>query len=146
LQVADAAATPELRRAALWQAAELYRGAGQREQAYATFKRYAEEFPAPIGQQIEAYQQLLELALEAGHHKSARTWRRAIIQADADAGRARSDRTRFLAAPAALALAELPREAYDQVRLVEPLQENLRKKKASFQKTLAAYERAAAYK
>lgn len=146
LQVADAAATPELRRAALWQAAELYRSAGQREQAYATFKRYAEEFPVPIGQQIEAYQQLLELALEAGHHKSARTWRRAIIQADAEAGRARSDRTRFLAAHAALALAELPRQTYDQVRLVEPLQENLRKKKAGFQKTLAAYERAAAYK
>jgi TolA-binding protein len=146
LQVAAAASTPELQRVALWQAAESYRGADQREQAYATFRRYAREFPDPVVQRMEAQQQLLELSLEMGHHKSARSWRLAMIETDAGAGAARTDRTRFLAAHATLALAEQPLQAYEQVRLNEPLETNLRKKKAGFEKAQAAYERAAAYK
>lgn len=145
LQVAAAASTPELQRVALWQAAESYRSAGQREQAYATFRRYAREFPDPVVQRMEAQQQLLELSLEMGHHKSARSWRLAMIEADAGAGAARTDRTRFLAAHATLALAEQPLQAYEQVQLNEPLEANLRKKKAGFEKAQAAYERAAAY-
>lgn len=145
-QVAKTASTPELERASIWQAAELYREAGKPEQAYATFRQYANAFPQPFGQNIEAQQQLLELSLEMGHYKSARTWRQSIVRSDAEAGAERSDRSRYLAAQASLALAEQPREAYQQLRLVEPLQANLRKKQAAFERALKAYERAADYK
>lgn len=146
LRVAQAAKTPELQRVALWQAGESYRSAGQNEQAYATFKRYATEFPEPAGQRMEALQQLLELSLAMGQLKSARSWQLAMIDTDTKAGAMRTDRTRFLAAHAALALAEQPLQAYAQIQLNEPLQESLRNKKASFEKAQAAYERAAAYK
>lgn len=146
LQVAEAAATPELAQAAMWQAGELYRQAGKPEQAYAVFRRYVHRFPQPFGQNLEAQQQLLELSLEMGHFKSARSWRLSIIRADAEAGAQRTDRSRFLAAQAALALAEQPYAEYAQLRLVEPLQENLRKKQAAFRRALRAYERAASYK
>lgn len=146
LQVAEAAATPDLKQAAVWQAAELYRSAGKSEQAYAAFRQFAHEFPQPFSQNLEAQQQLLELALALGHYKSARTWRLSIIRADAEAGAERTDRSRFLAAQAALALAEQPREEYAQLRLVEPLQESLRQKQAAFQRALKAYQRAAGYK
>lgn len=146
LQVADEAATPELRRAALWQAAELYRQAGLSNAARAGFVRYVEEFPAPLGQRVEATQQLLELALETGDQRAARRWRQAIVDADAKAGPERTERTRFLAAQAVLALAEEPHRAYQRIKLVEPLQTSLRSKQRAFKRTLAAYERAAGYK
>lgn len=145
-RVADASDQDEVRRAALWQAGELYRKAGNRQQAVAVFTRYVNQFPWPIPQYMEAEQQLLELALEAGHAKTARYRRQMLIKADARAGNARTERTRYLAAQAAIALAEEPHRAYAQIRLVEPLQASLRRKKALFQKALAAYERAADYK
>lgn len=146
LQVADEATAPELRRAALWQAAELYRKAGLRDAARDSFVRYIEEFPAPLGQRLEATQQLIELALEAGDHRAARRWRQAIVDADAKAGPERTERTRFLAAQALLALAEGSHRAYQRIQLVEPLQTSLRNKQRAFKRTLAIYERAASYK
>jgi TolA-binding protein len=145
VRVSDTAATPELRRAALWQAAELYRKAGNRGAAAESFARYVDEFASPVEQAIEARQQLLELAIESGDGKAAKHWRQAIVEADSRAGSARSDRTRFLAAQAALALAEDPYRTYQRIRLIEPLKSNLRKKKTWFEKTLAAYTQAADY-
>src|SRR5690606_2710120 len=129
-----------------WQAAELYRQAGLSNAARAGFVRYVEEFPAPLGQRVEATQQLLELALETGDQRAARRWRQAIVDADAKAGPERTERTRFLAAQAVLALAEEPHRAYQRIKLVEPLQTSLRSKQRAFKRTLAAYERAAGYK
>lgn len=146
LHLAEVAKAPELQRTALWQAAESYRDAGQPDQAYAAFRRYSREFPEPVGQLMEAQQQLLELSLDAGDEQSARRWRLALIEADGGAGAARTDRTRHLAAHAALALAEPLARDYEQQQLVEPLERTLPRKKAGFEKARAAYEKAAAYR
>ena len=54
---------------------------------------------------------------------------REIFAADQAGGAARTDRTRYLAATAALAMAEPVAESYRQVALVEPLQRQLKLKK-----------------
>jgi hypothetical protein len=64
---------------------------------------------------------------------------REIQRADAQAGAARTDRTRYLGGMATLALAEPAVEEYRKVRLVEPLRQNLRVKKARMETALKAY-------
>jgi len=68
-----------------------------------------------------------------------------ILQADRNGGAARSDRTRFLGASAALVLAEPAVEAYRKVALVEPLKKQLQLKKSRMEEALKAYAVAAEY-
>ena len=70
---------------------------------------------------------------------------RDIFQADQAGAGARTDRTRYLGATAALALAEPVAQAYRQVALKEPLQAQLKLKKAKMEETLKAYAVAADY-
>lgn len=122
---------PEVRRGALLVAAELYEQAQESGRALDVYRRYVAAFPKP-----------LELALES-RHKIAAIYKtrndtaayaaelRQIMDADLNAGRERSDRTRFLGANAALGLAE---PLYDQlvaIKLVKPFNKNLAKKKTA---------------
>ena len=50
---------------------------------------------------------------------------KAIVQADSSAGKERTDRTRYLAANAALVLAESELTAFYDVKLVKPFKKNL---------------------
>lgn len=68
-----------------------------------------------------------------------------IHQADLTGGARRTDRTRFLGASAALALAEPSVQAYRKVALVEPLAKNLKLKKTKLEEALKAYAAAANY-
>ncbi len=68
-----------------------------------------------------------------------------IFNADQNGGSARTDRTRYLGATAALALAEPVAAEYRKVALVEPLQRQLRLKKAKMEEALKAYAVAADY-
>jgi hypothetical protein len=68
-----------------------------------------------------------------------------IWQADRSAGKARTDRTKTLGGLAALALVEPAADAYRKVTLVEPLQKNLKLKKAKMEEVLKAYGAASEY-
>ena len=68
-----------------------------------------------------------------------------VFQADQSGGGARTARTRYLGATAALALAGPSFEAYRKVPLVEPLAKQLKLKKAKMEETLKAYSVAADY-
>jgi Flp pilus assembly protein TadD len=72
-------------------------------------------------------------------------WRNEIIKADATAGSQRTDRTRFLAATARLALAEPARDAFRAIQLTAPLKKSLTAKKAAMETALAGYKAVAAY-
>jgi hypothetical protein len=67
------------------------------------------------------------------------------VKADASAGSARTDRTKFLAAKAQLALAEPVRDAFRGVRLTAPLKKSLVGKRQALDKALNAYKEAASY-
>jgi len=67
------------------------------------------------------------------------------VRADQSAGTARTDRSHYLAAKAALELALPTRDAFNGVRLVLPLKKSLEAKRTAMQKALKALEGADAY-
>ncbi|HXW11078.1 MAG TPA: tetratricopeptide repeat protein, partial [Steroidobacteraceae bacterium] len=135
----------EVRRAAQWQAAELYAGAGDRVGATRAYGVYVERFPVPAAPAIEARQTLADYARDANDGLGRRRWLEALVAADAVAGAERSDRTRLLAATATLELAR-PLDAQARaIRLALPLDRSLAAKREALQAALATYGRAESY-
>jgi tetratricopeptide (TPR) repeat protein len=141
----SAAETPEVQRSALWQAAELYEKSSQTARAMAAYESYVSRFPAPLAEAIEARLKLADHAKEAGDYLGRRKWLEAIVTADLDAGGARTDRSRYLAAVATLELTAASRDAFQSIPLVAPLKESLASKKSAMERALAGYQQAAGY-
>jgi hypothetical protein len=137
--------TDEVRREALWQAAELYAGAKQGAHAIEVYEYYVGQFPQPAEPAIEARQRIAEHYREAGNSSARQHWLTAIIHADRKAGSERTDRTRYLAAQATFQLAESAYQSYRSVKLRLPLKQSLTAKKRLMESALQQYEQAAAY-
>lgn len=135
----------KVKREALWQAADLYKAGGRAEQETAVLERIVARWPQPVGESIEALARLLELAEDRGDARGSTALLEAIVAADARAGAARTDRTRYLAAKAALDLAEPAHRRFLAVRITQPLAKSLETKKARMQDVLKAYGKAADY-
>ncbi|MFQ5486985.1 MAG: tol-pal system YbgF family protein [Gammaproteobacteria bacterium] len=136
---------PALRREALWRAAEMYAKADKTSKAAAAYKRYLKDFPQPFAMALEARQRLAELNLAVGNTRRYHYWLRSVMEADRTAGAARSERSRSLAAQAALVLARPALAAFRKVALKAPLEKSLKTKKQRMEKALAAYQQAADY-
>jgi outer membrane protein assembly factor BamD (BamD/ComL family) len=132
-------------RDAQWQAADFYDKAGKRDAAAKAYERYVRQNPEPLEAAIEARYRLAKIAAAEGSPTRERAWMKELLQADQAGGDKRSDRTRYLAATAALSLAEPAFEEYRKVALVEPLQKQLKLKKAKMEEVLKAYGVAAEY-
>jgi tetratricopeptide (TPR) repeat protein len=144
-RIADQDGDLAVRKEALWRAGELFRESGQAVAASAAFERYVERHPEPIGEAIEARLLLADLAEAQGNQQSRFRWLDEIVTADATAGEARTDRTRYLAATSQLELAEPARNAFRGVRLAVPLPDSLAKKRERMELALDAYGKAAEY-
>ena len=142
---ASPAEDPAVRREATLQAADLYEKAGNAAQSVAMLEKFVADYPAPVPEAIEVRQRLAESAAKRGDAVKEQFWQREIIRSDAAAGTGRTDRTRFLAAHAQLALAAPTRDAFRGVRLVAPLKKSLAAKRQSLEIALAAYKTAAGY-
>jgi cellulose synthase operon protein C len=136
---------PKVARGALWQAAELHEKGGARALATKAYERYLKQYPDPFETNLEARYRLAQIAKKDGNSKREMALMQEIFQADQRAGGARTNRTRYLAAMGALAMAEPTFEAYRKVTLVEPLAKNLKLKKAKMDEVLKAYGVAANY-
>ena len=134
-----------LRREASWTSASLYQQAGQSQKSIQAYRKYIQTFPQPIEAAMEARLQLVELYDKAGDGKNRRYWQKDIVDADRRAGKLRTDRTRYLAAHASLALVADQKAAYQRVKLREPLIKNLSLKKKFMQAAIKGYTGAAAY-
>jgi tetratricopeptide (TPR) repeat protein len=130
---------------ALTQAASLYEKAGDSARAVPLLERLVKEYPTPVADAIEVRQRLLDMATKRGDIEQEHYWQREIIKADASAGPARTDRTRFLAAKAQLALAQPSRDAFRSVKLVAPLKQSLVAKKKALEAAVQAYKQVAEY-
>jgi TolA-binding protein len=139
----DEATGPDLARESLWQAAELYARAGAPADESRIYEGIVTRFPAPFAEAQEARQKLADLAA-AGSSQRQR-WLEAVVAADANAGAARTDRSRYLAARASLELARPARDAFVATALTMPLKQSLQLKKQRMEAALAAYSRAAAF-
>ena len=145
-RIADSATEPvDVRRAARWQSAELSQQAGDAAAARLAYAAYVREFPSPLAPAIEARHELAQLARLAGDPRDRERWLEELVAADATAGAERSERSRYLAAEAALELARPLDSVARSVRLVVPLDRALRARKTALEAALAAYGRAADY-
>jgi tetratricopeptide (TPR) repeat protein len=142
---ANPAEEAEVRRAALWQAAELYTGTADVAAARRCYAEYVARYPAPFEPAIEARHELAELAAQANDGADRVRWLDDLIAADRAAGAARTDRSRFLAGGAALEIARPLDSAARAVKLAAPLDRSLLAKKKALEAALAGYGRAAEY-
>jgi outer membrane protein assembly factor BamD (BamD/ComL family) len=144
-RLASSSSDPKIARGALWQSAELYEKAGQRAPAAKAYERYLAQNPQPLEPAVEARYRLAKMAKADANPAREAAFMKDIFQADQAGGSARTDRTRYLGATAALALAEPVADAYRKVALVEPLKKNLALKKSKMEDSLKAYAVAADY-
>ena len=138
-------ADPEIKREAIWQAAELYEKADVRDKVIEAYKRYVDMFPDPLEQAMEARNKLAVIYGKAGRLDDRQYWLKEIIRREKDAGKASTPRMRYLAATSAFELAQPALQTYQQVKLVRPLKQNLKRKKQKMKEAVDAYTLAADY-
>ncbi|HEV7915208.1 MAG TPA: tetratricopeptide repeat protein, partial [Albitalea sp.] len=136
---------PKVARDALWQAAELHEKAGARAPAAKAYERYLKQYPDPLESAVEVRWRLAVIAKADGNAPREFALMKEIFQADQRGGAARTNRTRYLGATAALALAEPVYNDYRKVALVEPLAKQLKLKKTKMEEVLKAYAVASDY-
>jgi len=134
-----------LRREALNQAAELYVKAEEKNKALLVYTKMVDYFPTPIEDAIEVRQKMADIYLAQGEHKQYIYQLKQIVAGDSVAGKGRTARTKFLAANAALILAEPELEAFKKVALVKPFKKNLKKKKKRMRSAIDTYSKLVEY-
>jgi TolA-binding protein len=127
----------------LWKTAELYEKADLKKNAIDVYKKIVEIFQKPVEPAIEARVKLADIYKDLNQIEKRHFWLRMIMQADGRDGS--TERTRFVAAKAAMELAEPTFNSFKRVKLVQPLKKSLKKKKLLLEKCLAAYTTAASY-
>jgi cellulose synthase operon protein C len=136
---------PKLAQEALWQAAELHAKGNNRAASARAYERYLKQYPEPFERSVETRHRLAVMAKADGNTKRESELQREIFQADQRGAGARTERTRWLGAMAALTLAQPAVDDYKKVALVEPLAKNLKLKKAKLEDALKGYAVAADY-
>ncbi len=145
-KVSSQADDDEVQMTALWKAAELYEKEGDIEAAIRTYRSYAHKYTRPFPQYMEAMHKLTRIyeGLNDGYRKNF--WENKITDADAHVpATLKSPRTDFITADAWLHLAQNLDNQFQSVRLVQPLADNLRRKKELMQNAIKHYSHASTY-
>lgn len=127
-----------------WKAAELFDRAGARTEAQSALLEYLERGDLPLEVAQETRSRVAAYYALDQDHARRRAMLQRIVEAEA-LGRGQTERSRYLAAHAALALADYTARDFYGLRLSEPLAASLRRKKEAMEKSLADYARAADY-
>jgi tetratricopeptide (TPR) repeat protein len=135
----------DVRREALWQAAGLYEKSASPTNAARLYASYVEQYPTPLNPAMEARQKLADMAKAQNDYKARAQWNDDIIRADAMAGAARTDRSKYLAAKATLEGVEPQVAMFNAIKLVAPLDKSLKSKRTQMEKVLTAYGKALDY-
>jgi tetratricopeptide (TPR) repeat protein len=139
-RIASDAKEGELKSEALLLAGDLYAQAKDTDRALAVYRRYVANFPAPLDLAVETRFKVAGILKSRNDTNAWRAELKAIVSADADGGKGRTDRTRYLAASSQLALAEVAFDQYTQIKLVEPIAKNLAKKKEALKQVKEGFE------
>lgn len=141
----DPVETKAIQREALLQSADLYAKANNTPKSISMLEKFVATNPTPISDAMEARQRLADYAGKSGNVTKQQQLYKDIVKTDAQAGAARTARTKYLAAKAQLALAQPSRDAFRSVKLTAPLKTSLAAKRKSLEGALAAYKQASAY-
>ena len=144
-RISAEATDPELAREALFTAAELYDEAGARSEAVRVFERYVAEYPQPLDLAMLARERLSEIYREDMDYTRYYAKLEEIVSADREAGEERTDRSRLLAADAALVLARRTFDHFAGLDLVQPFEESLAEKQRRMDISLAQFEELVGY-
>ncbi len=139
------AKTRTIQRESLQIAAELYKKIPDKKNTLRIYKRYVKYFPKPLEEALEIHASIAELYKENNEHKKHLKTLKYIIKADAKAGSARTERTRYLAGIASLTIIE---PIYDQlvaIKLKRPFKRNLAKKKKKLKRNIRKYNKLVDY-
>jgi hypothetical protein len=123
----------------------LYKDTGASSAEQRVLISIVDRYPKPLAESIEARFRLLEIARQSNSDSEITIRLEEFVAIDASAGNERSDRTRYLAAIAALELAEPVRRRFAVVKLTQPLATSLKLKKDLMEDVIAAYTGAAEY-
>lgn len=134
------------RRTAYYQVATLYEKAGDRVKALNSYQSYLKKYPEPFDIAMETRKKMVDLYAIAKNKKRQDQWRNNIIKADRLAGKKRTDRSRYLAAGAAIKLADRVYQRFTWVKLKAPFKKNLKIKKTRMKSAVTAYANVTKYK
>ena len=135
----------ELSREALLTAGDLYDEAKAMSDAVRVYEQYVEMYPRPLDYAVETRKRLADIYKEQSDYGRYYAQLEAIIAVDDRAGLDRTDRSRYLAAGAALVLAEQLYEKFAGLELNQPFEESLAQKQARMDTSLAAFEKLVDY-
>ena len=136
----------QVKRAALWQAAELYESKNDIEGAIRSFRTYAHNYKTPYEQNIEAMFKLADLYQTKGDKQKRYFWQAKIQREDRKAlARAKTERTNFVASATILDLGKQKQQEFKRRKLVEPIAKNLKLKKQAMQEAVKLFGQASTY-
>jgi len=136
---------PNVKRQSLAMGAELYEKSGNKAMAIEQYQRYANEYPRPVAEAMEAQLHLTQLYGELKDTSNRQYWLQRMIEANASAGAQANERTKYLAASAANEIADAPYKTFSSTPLRLPLKESLKVKRAALDKALKAQEAVLGY-
>ncbi len=139
-RIAAEATDHELARAALLTAGELYDEVNIIGDAIRVYERYVSDYPQPLDVAMETRSRLA--AIFKSELDDDRYYRQLseIVAVDRDAGAERTDRSRYLAAKAALVLAEQRYQRFADLSLMQPFEQSLAEKQRQMDEALEAFE------
>jgi len=135
----------EVRREALLVAADLYEDDRAFERALGVYREYLERYPDPLELAIETRFGVAKLLEGMGRSDERMAELRKIVDLDRRAGEARTDRIRTLAARSALVLTEGLFDRFAEVRLVQPFEQSLARKRKRMDEALEGFGRLVDY-
>ena len=145
-QIANFEENSEIKRAALWQAAELYESKNDIDGAIRSYRSYAHSYKTPYEQNMEAMNKLAELYMKKGDGQKRYFWQNRIRGDDRKATkRMKTERTNYIASNTILDLAKQKKNEFNRRKLVEPIAKNLKLKKAAMQESVKLFGQASTY-
>ncbi len=144
-RVALDATDPAVKSEAMLVAGDLYEQAGSSAQALRVYEQYIDEFPEPVETALEIRHKVATAYDKRGDDAAYLAQLRAIVDIDAGAGAARTDRTRYLAATASLVLTKPLYEDFKSLALVQPFEKSLAEKKKRMDTALSGFEALVSY-
>ena len=139
-RISAEATDPVLAREALLTAAELYDEVKVLGDAVRVYEQYVNDYPRPLDFAMEARNRLSEIFKADSDYERYYAQLNDIIDADREAGPDRTDRSRYLAAKAALVLAEQGYKRFADLKLTQPFDESLAEKQLRMDVAMAAFE------
>ncbi|MDH3373675.1 MAG: tetratricopeptide repeat protein [Gammaproteobacteria bacterium] len=144
-RIAAEATDTELSREALLTAGELYDEVDVAEEAIRVYEQYVVMYPRPLDMAMQTRTRLAEIFKGELDYERYHAQLNEIVAVDRDAGEERTDRSRYLAAKAALVLAEQNYAHFASLELVQPFEESLAQKQQRMDVAMAAFENLVAY-